>query len=74
MSLGQAFEDADEILTLSAIIPAMLIVLSLIANLGNQNLDTTVYMNAIVETLVQALIPSIKLIIVLGVVLYIYRQ
>ena len=52
----------------------MLIVLSLIANLGNQNLDTTVYMNAIVETLVQALIPSIKLIIVLGVVLYIYRQ
>lgn len=74
MSFGDALGDADEILTLIALIPAIFLVASMIPNLSNPNLDTTAYMTELVNTLVQGLVPNIGLIILLALFLFAYRN
>lgn len=73
-SLGEAFSDADEILTLIALIPVILSVMWITINLGNPNFEYVEWTNSVITSLAHALVPAVKAIVVLGVILWVARN
>lgn len=70
MSLGQAFEDADELLTLLALLPVLLGLLVFVNNIDNPNFDGIEALNTLLTNFAYALVPSIGAIIVVGLILW----
>lgn len=70
MSLGQAFESAEALLTVLALLPVLFLALTLSSNLNNPNLEPTQAITSLVEGLAYAMIPNIEAIFVFGVVIW----
>lgn len=74
MSLGQSFEDADELLTLLALLPVMFGLLVFVNNMDNPNFNGIESLNSLLTNFAHALVPSIGAIIVLGLILWVLRN
>lgn len=74
MSWGDAIGDADELLTLIALLPVMVGVLVMAQNLGNPEYDMVGQFEAVINTFAHALVPSIGAIVVVGTLLYFARM
>lgn len=74
MSLGQAFEDADELLTLIALLPILFGVLVFTSNIGNPNFEALTVAEQLLANLANALVPSIRLIVILGLIIFALRN
>ena len=70
MSLGQAFGDADEMLTLIALLPIMFGLLIFTNNINNPNFDALTAFEQLLTNFVHALVPNIWAIIVLGLIIF----
>jgi len=73
MSLGQAFDDADELLTLLALISVLIGLLVFVNNIGNPSYDAIQAFNNLIANFAHALVPNIRAIIVVGIVLWFIR-
>lgn len=74
MSLGQAFDDADELLTLIALLPIMLGLLVFTSNINNPNFNGIAAFERLITDFAYALVPSIGAIIVLGLIIFALRN
>jgi hypothetical protein len=73
MALGQAFDEADELLTLLAVIPVLLALLVFVNNMGNPNYDAIQAFNRLITSLIHALVPNIGAILALGALIWLVR-
>ena len=74
MSLGQAFGDADELLTLIALLPIMFGLLIFTNNINNSNFDGLNAFEQLLTNFTHALVPNIGAIIMLGLVIFAVRN
>lgn len=74
MSLGQAFENADELLTLLALIPVLFGLLVFVNNIGDPNYDAIQAFNNLITNLVYALVPWIEGIIIIWLLIWFARN
>lgn len=74
MSIGQAFEDADGLLTLLALLPVMFGMLVFANNIDNPNFDGIEALNTLLTNLAHALVPSIGAILIVGLTLWAVRN
>jgi hypothetical protein len=70
MSLGQSFEDADELLTLIALLPVMVGLLFFASNMNNPEFNGIETLTTLLTELIHAFVPNIELIIALGLLLW----
>jgi hypothetical protein len=74
MSLGQAFDDADELLTLIALLPIMLGLLVFTSNINNPNFNGIAAFERLITDFAHALVPSIGAIMILGLIIFALRN
>jgi hypothetical protein len=74
MSFGDSIDDADEILTLIAMLPVAVVILIMALNFGNPDFDTLGYFEIAITMWAKALIPSIGLILVLAGLIHVGKQ
>jgi hypothetical protein len=70
MPLGQSFEDADELLTLIALLPVMVGLLFFASNMNNPEFNGIETSTTLLTELTHAFVPNIELIIALGLLLW----
>lgn len=73
MSLGDAFGDASEILTIVALIPVCITLIIMGMNMTNPDFDMIAWFESAMFGLVNAMIPALGAIVVLGLVIYFLR-
>lgn len=74
MSFGDSIDDADDILTLIAMLPVAVVILIMTLNFGNPDFDALGYFEAGVTMWVKALVPSIGTILALAVLIHLYKR
>ena len=73
-SFGESFAEADEILTLIALIPVAFIILVMALNFDNPNFDAIGYFELGMRMIAYALIPAIGATLVLGGLIHLLKM
>lgn len=74
MSFEESIGDADDILTLIAMLPVAVVILIMVFNFGNPEFDALAYFEIGITMWAEALVPSIGLVLILAVLIHADKQ